>query len=416
MTLQGGNLQASGEQPAPARHQVHPYLPLRIFIIIEYAIVIPTYAYTLLGPGGLLPRGKGWGAVALWTAVIGAFTLLPLLVRPRIVRRRAQVVYLAAYLGLAAWAVWLANFTTISPFLFYLVVGAATLFDRRFGRITAVACVVIVYGEAYLLIGRHDATVYVTLLSWIAGLVFTLTTIMLALREQEARTRSEQLLADLRGANDQLRVYAEQVGELATLRERARLAQELHDSVSQTLFSASLIADALPQLWTRRPETALNRAEELRRLTRGAQAEMRSLLLELRPAALTQMALGDLLGQLARAAGSRTRVPIAVVVEGARTLPPDVQVALYRITQEALNNSVKYAEAAHLTITGRLEERCVSIEVRDDGVGFDPNAVPAGHFGLGIMQERAVMVGAAVKVESAPHQGTTITVTWRDTQ
>jgi signal transduction histidine kinase len=224
------------------------------------------------------------------------------------------------------------------------------------------------------------------------------------------------LLADLRGANDQLRVYAEQVGELATLRERARLAQELHDSVSQTLFSASLIADALPQLWTRRPETALNRAEELRRLTRGAQAEMRSLLLELRPAALTQMALGDLLGQLARAAGSRTRVPIAVVVEGARTLPPDVQVALYRITQEALNNSVKYAEAAHLTITGRLEERCVSIEVRDDGVGFDPNAVPAGHFGLGIMQERAVMVGAAVKVESAPHQGTTITVTWRDTQ
>ncbi|MGH2346491.1 MAG: sensor histidine kinase [Chloroflexota bacterium] len=115
-----------------------------------------------------------------------------------------------------------------------------------------------------------------------------------------------------------------------------------------------------------------------------------------------------------RDGGSHTRIPIAVAIEGARTLPPDVQVALYRIAQEALNNSVKYAEAGSITITGRLEERCVSIEVRDDGVGFDANAVPAGHFGLGIMRERAAAVGAAVTVESAPGRGTTVTTVWRD--
>jgi signal transduction histidine kinase len=401
------------EVALPNRQPPRYFLPLRHFILVQCAVVIPTYVYTLLGPGGLVAHEKGWGAVILWTAVIGTFLIFPHLFLHRAVGRAAQIGYLAAYLVLAAWALWLADFAATSLFLFYLVLGNAVLFDRRLGRIIAVAGVLIVYGEAYLLIGRRDSSVYVTVLPWIAGEVFTVTTMVLVMREQEARRQSEQLLSDLQAAHEQLRVYAEQVDELATMRERARLAQELHDSVSQTLFSASLIADALPQLWARRPETALNRAEELRRLTRGALAEMRSLLLELRPAALTQMALGDLLAQLAKAAGGRTRVPITVAVEGACALAPDVQVALYRIAQEALNNSVKYAEAGHITVIGHLADRRVMVEVRDDGVGFDPSAVRAGHFGLGIMRERAAAIGAEVTVESGPGRGTTVSVLWR---
>jgi PAS domain S-box-containing protein len=119
--------------------------------------------------------------------------------------------------------------------------------------------------------------------------------------------------------NAQLRDDAE---EMAVIGERHRLARELHDAVTQTLFSASLIADVLPRIWERSPETGAAKLEELRELTRGALAEMRTLLLELRPATLTESSLTELLQQLAAAVIGRSRLQVDVVVEGERPLPP----------------------------------------------------------------------------------------------
>jgi signal transduction histidine kinase len=104
------------------------------------------------------------------------------------------------------------------------------------------------------------------------------------------------------------RLY-EQAEEAAVATERNRLARDLHDAVSQTLFSASLIAKVLPRLWERKPEEGRRRLEEVRRLTRGALAEMRTLLLELRPKALVEADLGDLLRQLTEAFIGRARIP-----------------------------------------------------------------------------------------------------------
>ena len=118
--------------------------------------------------------------------------------------------------------------------------------------------------------------------------------------------------------------------------ERTRLARELHDAVTQTLFSTSLIAEVLPKIWQRDPKEGMNRAGELRELTRGALAEMRTLLLELRPTALLEAKLGDLLHQLADAVTGRARIPVSVSVDGEGTLPADAQIALYRFAQEAL--------------------------------------------------------------------------------
>jgi signal transduction histidine kinase len=103
---------------------------------------------------------------------------------------------------------------------------------------------------------------------------------------------------------------------LAALHERQRLAQELHDAVNQSLFSAGLIAEVLPRLWERDIEEGRRSLEDVRRLTRGALAEMRMLLLELRPSALTDSELGDLLHLLGNALTGRANIPVAVTVAG----------------------------------------------------------------------------------------------------
>jgi PAS domain S-box-containing protein len=225
---------------------------------------------------------------------------------------------------------------------------------------------------------------------------------------QLALTFSEQ--AALALENAQLR---QQAAQSAVAAERSRLARDLHDAVTQTLFSASLIAEVLPRIWERDPEEGRRRLDELRELTRGALAEMRTLLLELRPSALIEAPLSDLLRQLAESITGRARLPISVEVEGECTLPVEVKVALYRIAQEALNNVAKHAGAGqgtvHLCCTPAQAELCVC----DDGCGFDAARIPPDHLGLGIMRERAAGIDAELAIDSQPDVGTQIKVLWR---
>ena len=214
-------------------------------------------------------------------------------------------------------------------------------------------------------------------------------------------------------AVDNARLY-EHAEESAAAAERNRLARDLHDAVSQTLFSVSLIAEVLPRIYARDPGQGAQRLEELRQLTRGALAEMRTLLLELRPAALAEANLNDLLKQLGEAVTGRARIPVEVTTEDAGTLPTDVRVALYRIAQEALNNVAKHSGAARATVSlSALDETDgLRLAIQDDGTGFDPNAAGTGQLGLGIMRERAEAIKASLVITSAPGQGTTVSATW----
>jgi len=208
--------------------------------------------------------------------------------------------------------------------------------------------------------------------------------------------------------NAHLRVEAEKSAAAA---ERSRLARDLHDAVTQTLFSASLIADVLPRIWERDVDQGLARLQELRELTRGALAEMRTLLLELRPAALTDAELSELLYQLAQSITGRARVPVDVTIDGACELPVDVKVALYRIAQESLNNVAKHSAATHATVVLTCGED-IKLEIVDDGTGFDAEGIPPDSLGLGIMRERAEEIGADLRIESELGEGTRIRVRW----
>ena len=194
--------------------------------------------------------------------------------------------------------------------------------------------------------------------------------------------------------------------------ERNRIARDLHDAVTQTLFSASIIAGVLPNIWQRNQEEGQRRLEELRDLTRGALAEMRTLLLELRPAKLIEVDLADLLRQLAEAISGRARIPVTVQIDGTAEISADVKVALYRVAQEALNNIAKHAHANNVLIHLERSPERVMLSVSDDGTGFVFEHIAAHHLGLGIMRERADAIGATLSVRSAPNQGTTIEVCW----
>ena len=200
---------------------------------------------------------------------------------------------------------------------------------------------------------------------------------------------------------------------LAVLEERQRLARDLHDSVNQSLFSAGLIAEVLPRLWERDQNEARRSLEDLRCLTRGAQAEMRALLAELRPTTLTDTELGDLLRMLGAAFTARTNVPVTETVSGGGSLPAETQVALYRICQEALNNIAKHAKARQVEINLRHAPGGVELHIRDNGRGFVTSAVvTSDHFGLRMMGERAEGVGAELTVTSQPGKGTEIAIRW----
>jgi PAS domain S-box-containing protein len=226
---------------------------------------------------------------------------------------------------------------------------------------------------------------------------------------EEATHEAESAL----GEEERRRREAERRRDTAVRDERNRLARELHDAVTQTLFSASVIAESIPRIWERHPDEARRGLEELRQLTRGALAEMRALLIELRPAGLLEKPLADLLRNLTEAATNRMRVPIELSVDGDGTLPQDVQITLYRIAQEALNNISKHAESSQVTIALRCRMPEVDLIVQDNGRGFDVGQIPAGHLGIGIMRERAKEIGAKLEVRSQPGQGTRITVNWR---
>jgi signal transduction histidine kinase len=236
--------------------------------------------------------------------------------------------------------------------------------------------------------------------------------------EQELQRVREELDRRVEARAAELRSLYEQAQEAAVLQERRRLARDLHDAVTQMLFSASLIAEVLPRIWAREPDKARQHLEDLRMLTRGALAEMRTLLRELRPAALDEARLSDLLQQTADALMGKIGIPVVLTVHDPRgrqvaPLPLDVRTNLYRVAQEALNNVAKHAAAGKVTITLDQQLGRVDLSIQDDGRGFDAQRVTADHLGLGIMRERVAAIGGTLTVESAPGAGTCIRVQWQ---
>jgi signal transduction histidine kinase len=214
-------------------------------------------------------------------------------------------------------------------------------------------------------------------------------------------------------AVDNARLY-QQAQQIASLEERNRLARDLHDSVTQTLFSITLTAESAKAMMTRRPEKVEAQVDRLQNLARGALAEMRALIFQLRPAALQEQGLIAALEKHVAAIRAKEPFEVDLNIVGDRRLSEEHEQTLYRIMQEAFNNIIKYAHASHVWVSLIIDDQEASLTIRDDGQGFDAATVLAqrnrSSLGLTSMRERAELSGGTFTIESSPGNGTTISV------
>jgi len=208
-------------------------------------------------------------------------------------------------------------------------------------------------------------------------------------------------------AIENARLYS-RAQQLAALQERQRLARELHDSVSQALFGIALGARTARAQLARDPSRVGEPIDYVLSLAEAGLAEMRALIFELRPESLEQEGLVAALAKQAAALRARHGITVQTALGDEPELPLEQKEALYRIAQEALHNTVKHARASQVELVLARADRCLTLEVRDNGQGFDPGGSFPGHLGLRSMRERAEQLGGELSFASAPGQGTTV--------
>lgn len=215
-------------------------------------------------------------------------------------------------------------------------------------------------------------------------------------------------------AIENARLFAEAQGK-AVLEERQRLARELHDSVTQSLYSLTLLAEAARLL---AEQSDLKRVgeylERLGHVSQQALKEMRLLVYELRPLALEHVGLVGAVQQRLDAVEKRAGMEAHLLAAREPDWPPAVEEGLYRIVQEALNNALKHAHASSVTVRIEGDEAQAVVEVRDNGRGFDPEALEdSGGMGLSNIRQRVAALGGSLTIQSAPGQGTLVAVVLR---
>jgi PAS domain S-box-containing protein len=204
----------------------------------------------------------------------------------------------------------------------------------------------------------------------------------------------------------------ERAQQLAVVRERERLARELHDSVTQSLYSLTLLAEAgQRRVGAGNLERAGEYLSRLGEIAQQALKEMRLLVYQLRPLAMRREGLVGALQERLDAVEKRAGVDARLLLEGSVALPPFAEDELYRIAQEALNNALKHAAPTVVRVTIRAVDSHVSLEIQDNGRGFDPqSAGREGGMGLVSIRERAEKLGGSLAVISRPGEGTTVRV------
>ena len=353
--------------------------------------------------------------LGLWWAIVSllvVFTLLSISCQwPINFLSRYRYPYLAVQTGLVLGLMLLPPQNGEWAILYFLLsVQAMLLLPQRIGFMwigifTFAAGAALVYGDGWV-VGLISVPVF-------AGGYFFFGTFAAATSRAEGdRRRSEALLVELEEAHGKLKDYAAQAEELAATEERSRLSRELHDSVTQSIFSMTLTAESARILLERDPSRVAPELVRLQKLAKGALSEMRSLIHQLRPASVGDQGLVPALRNHADAVKDRSGLAVQLRVDGESRLPKEQEEGLFRIVQEALNNVSKHAETDSAVVTLRTENGRLSLLVEDNGVGFDPSQLKstADSMGMASMRERAEQHGGTFEVQSRPGEGTLIRV------
>lgn len=270
----------------------------------------------------------------------------------------------------------------------------------------------LIIGDWTLLTRSFDFShaIYVSIFGIVVGEGITFVVVgYIVTRIMDAQRRQRRALAE---ANQQLTHYAATIEQLATSRERNRLARELHDTLAHTLSALAVQLEAVDTAWHETPAEAHTLLVKSLAQTRSGLMEARRALHALRASPLEDLGLVLAIRTVAEATAARIGASLQLdLPESLDSLSPDVEQGLYRIAQEALNNVAKHAAARQITVTLCQSTATLSLTVADDGQGFDAAALGTEQgFGLRGMQERATLMGATLQVTSARGVGTTVTV------
>ncbi len=382
---------------------------------MAHRTLLVTYIATyLLAVGSIIRYLPLMGDDRLWTfaILVGGYLVL-LLLEPLYIRRHRVLTYISLLVQSAI----ICTISVVAPAADFwavlfcpLVVQVMHNFPQRTGfLITGVFTAI----TSVFLLWRLGLEVGLPLILVFAVIYFLLAAfIAIILEAVAARDESQKQQAELQAAHRQLQTYTARAEELAVLQERNRLARELHDSVTQSLYSLTLLAEAGQRMI--RAEDLQQIAGNQTRLGQIAQQalqEMRLLVYELRPLALKSEGLVGALEQRLETVERRAGIQARVLVEGEVDLAPGLEEELYGIAQEALNNALKHARASKIVLSVRMVDKSVILEVADDGQGFNLAEVQVkGGLGLISMQERAEKIGGQLEIDSAPGEGTRVSV------
>jgi len=354
--------------------QSHPYLWLLSTILVVYGILLGLFP--LIAKGSLFKAHLYFGIQS--ALILGAMLLFyeldffALLFMPL----AGQVMFVFPRRNAFGWVIFFGISTVIGQFI-------------QFGRLEGLS-----FSFLYL-----------------AGLILVASFSNLMLRANEARSQSDRLFGELQQAHHQLQAYAGQAEELATAKERNRLARELHDSVAQTLYGLTLQAEAASrQLNAGQKEEVVNFLREIRESAQQTLQETRLLIFELRPPILESEGLVSALRARLESVESRSGLKTQINLQEVGRLPNGIESGLYGISNEVLNNILKHAYASEIKVALSKKAGKIILEINDNGVGFDLDSAEQ-HGGLGLrgIRERAEQIKGDLRFSSGEN-GTQVSV------
>jgi signal transduction histidine kinase len=377
-------------------------------------LLITYIATYLLAVGAIIRYLVRFRDERFWSIafLLGGYLVL-LFLEPIFIRRNRLLTYIYLLVQTAI----ICTVDLIDPNVYFwgalfcpLIVQVMHKFPQRTGFLITGIFTVIMAIFMFLGLGPE---VGLPLIFFYGVVYFLLAAFIAIIREvDEAREESQKQQAELQSAYQQLQSYTTQAEELAVLQERNRLARELHDSVTQSLYSLTLFTEAARHMAEEKGDEDIEQyIGQIGVIGQQALKEMRLLVYELQPPELEREGLVRALRKRLEAVEGRAGVEARLEVDDLGKLPGDVERELYRIAQEALNNALKHAAAGSVVLYLRQSNGNIEMEIVDDGVGFDPEATPdRGGLGLKSIRERAEHIGGSVAIRSQPGEGTSVKV------
>jgi signal transduction histidine kinase len=396
-------------------------LPIfRIFLVLQLGLILVNVG---AHPARGMPEGSPWGAVAF--GAVSILLLLGYLSWPILPGKLGRfhlpiALAVAAILSLAAQDLFLISAagggseeSAWQLFLFLFIPLVLSAWQYGFGAVIAY-CSFTTLLDFVLTAGFNPdyaqfqaAFPRLLLIRFVSFLLvgYIVSRIMAQLRRQRQALES---------ANRKLASYLSTLETLTVIRERNRLARELHDTLAHTLSGIAVELEAVNSLWDADRDRARGILGRSLQATRSGLSETRRSIQALRATPVEDLGLAQALRQYAESAAGGTGMHLELILPPAFSgLPPEVEQCFYRIGQEALENVLRHANAKSLHLSLEGSKAGLSMEIRDDGIGFDPQNLPPGsHFGLQGMRERAELIHADLAIESRTGEGTRLILQW----